>query len=67
MGWAGAEMRRMSRSAGDYDGDGKTDTAVYRGSIGAMVYRSLFGWRNYGVGWGGDTNGSCPRQEITMG
>ncbi len=39
----------------DFDGDGKTDIAVYRANTGAWyVYPSKFGVAPYGFGWGGD-------------
>jgi hypothetical protein len=43
---------------GDYDGDGKTDIAVYRAGTGAWYVIPLGGSAPYGLGWGGDPNDS---------
>jgi hypothetical protein len=39
---------------GDYDGDGKTDLAIYRASIGGWFIKPSGGGSSYGVGFGGD-------------
>ena len=42
--------------SGDYDGDGKADVAIYRGSNGGWyIIPSLPPEVPYGVGWGGDS------------
>ena len=41
---------------GDYDGDGKTDCAVYRTGTGAWFIIPSGGGAPYGMGWGGDAS-----------
>ncbi len=38
---------------GDYDGDGKTDIAIYHAGTGAWWIIPSSGTEAYGVGWGG--------------
>ena len=38
----------------DYDGDAKTDIAVYRAGTGAWYVYPSGGGAPYGMGWGGD-------------
>ena len=48
MGWI-----RIRTCSGDYDGDGKTDIAIYDTSGGAWWIIPSSGTAAYGVGWGG--------------
>jgi YD repeat-containing protein len=40
----------------DFDGDGKTDIAIYRASTGAWYVYPSGGGSPYGMGWGGDAS-----------
>jgi hypothetical protein len=50
VGWGGPAFNPVP---GDYDGDGKTDIAIYDTSAGAWWIIPSSGPGAYGVGWGG--------------
>jgi len=50
VGWGGSALKPV---LGDYDGDGKTDTAIYDTTGGAWWIIPSSGIPAYGVGWGG--------------
>jgi len=54
IGWGGGASDKPA--PGDYDGNGKTDTPVYRAGTGAWYVYTSGGGTPYGVGWGGDAS-----------
>jgi hypothetical protein len=50
VGWGGAGFTPVP---GDYDGDGKTDVAIYEAGTGMWWIVPSLGASAYGVGWGG--------------
>ncbi len=53
--WDGTfRVKRVGPDSIDYDGDGKTDIAVYRASTGAWYVKPSSDASPYGVGWGGN-------------
>jgi hypothetical protein len=55
------EVNLLPKSIVDFDGDSKTDIAVYRSGTGAWYVIPSSGASPYGVGWGGDgTDKSAP-------
>jgi hypothetical protein len=54
VGWGGGASDKPA--LGDYDGNGKTDTPVYRAGTGAWYVYTSGGGTPYGVGWGGDAS-----------
>ena len=49
----GGVFKSISEETVDFDGDGKTDLAIYRSGSGAWYVRPSGGASPYGVGWGG--------------
>ena len=50
----------------DFDGDGKTDIAAYRGSTGTWSIIPSSGGTPYSVGWGGDPSDVPLSPNITL-